>query len=131
MESSKDSGDLPEKALQDEQASQDEKALQVEQASQDEQALQDEKASEDEIVSEKHSKWAIKFSSSASAHDLRCSDVEKERQDGTSPRGVLEACLRGSDSVTDSSKENSTASVTRFSNSRALSNWGKFLKLWK
>ncbi|KAI9186917.1 hypothetical protein LWI28_022262 [Acer negundo] len=124
-ESSKDSGDVPEKA------SQDEKALQVEPASQDEQALQDEKASEDEIVSEKHTKWATKFSSSASAHDLRCSDVEKERQDGTSPRGVLEACLRGSDSVTDSSKENSMVSVTHFSNSRALTNWGKFLKLWK
>ncbi|KAL5768415.1 hypothetical protein ACOSP7_014967 [Xanthoceras sorbifolium] len=113
-ERSKVSGDVPEKASQDEIVSENEK-----------------KASQDEIVTEKQKKPAVKISSSASAHDLRYSDMEKERQDGNSPRGVLEACLRGSESVTYSSKKKGTKLETQCSSSRALTNWSKFLKLWK
>ncbi|KAI8028146.1 Receptor-like cytosolic serine/threonine-protein kinase RBK2 [Camellia lanceoleosa] len=38
-----------------------------------------------------------KFSSSASAQDLRCFKMEKEKEETSSPRGVLEAFIRGLD----------------------------------
>lgn len=73
--------------------------------------------------------------------DLRCQEVEKEKQDTNSPRGALEACLtRCSISSTSSSLddpppnreavENADAEA-RIKNHRASSNWGKFFKHWK
>uniref|UniRef100_A0A2N9EJB8 non-specific serine/threonine protein kinase n=1 Tax=Fagus sylvatica TaxID=28930 RepID=A0A2N9EJB8_FAGSY len=65
--------------------------------------------------------------SSASAQDLRCLDMEKEKEDVSSPRGVLEACIRGLESDSGSSKNSSTEMEIRGSNS----SWSKFFKLWK
>ncbi|KAL0708625.1 hypothetical protein Bca4012_075051 [Brassica carinata] len=73
--------------------------------------------------------------------DMRCQEVEKEKQDTNSPRGALEACLtRCSISSTSSSLddpppnreavENADAEA-RIKNHRASSNWGKFFKHWK
>ncbi|CAK9158566.1 unnamed protein product [Ilex paraguariensis] len=70
------------------------------------------------------------FSSSASAHDLRCFDIEKEKQDGASPRGVIEACILGLDSESGSPKTNTSESELH-SYSRAPSRWHRFFKLWK
>ncbi|KAJ8769756.1 hypothetical protein K2173_005962 [Erythroxylum novogranatense] len=85
---------------------------------------------QDAKVSIKQKKQCLKFSSSASAYDLRNLDLEKEKQDGSSPRGVIEACLKdsGSDLV---SPENSIKESVHRSNSRTHSNWAKFFKLWK
>ena len=75
--------------------------------------------------------------------DLRCQEVEKEKQDTNSPRGALEACLtRCSISSTSSSlddpppnreaTENANADAEAGGkNHRASSNWGKFFKHWK
>ncbi|XP_015875269.1 receptor-like cytosolic serine/threonine-protein kinase RBK2 [Ziziphus jujuba] len=65
----------------------------------------------------------------ASAQDLRCLDMEKEKQDVSSPRGVLEAYATAfeSDTVTP---ENSTSELESRPNSRAVSHWRKFFKLW-
>jgi hypothetical protein len=57
--------------------------------------------------------------------DLRNMDLEKERDDEASPRGVLEACVRGFDA------QQSPEPETSCSNSRARSHWGRFFKLWK
>ncbi|CAN6888679.1 unnamed protein product [Brassica oleracea] len=91
----------------------------------------------------KHKRTNALLTNSASAHDLRCQGVEKEKQDTNSPRGVLEACLtRCSISSTSSSLddpppnreavENANADAeARIKNHRASSNWGKFFKHWK
>lgn len=71
-----------------------------------------------------------KFSYS-SAQDLRCLDMEKEKEDASSPRGVIEACMRGGDKESDSSESNTSESETRSSNSSSPSRWRKFLKIWK
>ncbi|WJX13159.1 non-specific serine/threonine protein kinase [Trifolium repens] len=65
------------------------------------------------------------LASSSSAQDLRNMDLEKERDDEASPRGVLEACVRGFDA------QQSPEPETSCSNSRARSHWGRFFKLWK
>ncbi|KAF3588168.1 hypothetical protein F2Q69_00032373 [Brassica cretica] len=89
----------------------------------------------------KHKRTNAFLTNSASAHDMRCQEVEKEKQDTNSPRGALEACLtRCSISSTSSSLddpppnreavENADAEA-RIKNHRASSNWGKFFKHWK
>lgn len=65
------------------------------------------------------------FACSASAQDLRNMDLEKEKDDEASPRGVLEACVKGFGA------QQLPESETSCSNSRARSHWGKFFKLWK
>ncbi|KAB1202308.1 Receptor-like cytosolic serine/threonine-protein kinase RBK2 [Morella rubra] len=74
----------------------------------------------------KHRRQGCLLPSSASAQDLRCLDMEKEKEDVSSPRGVLEACMRGFESDSFSFK-NSTAEVE----SRSNSSWSRFFKLWK
>ncbi|GAV63226.1 Pkinase_Tyr domain-containing protein [Cephalotus follicularis] len=86
---------------------------------------------EDEVVPLKYKKRSAKLKSCVSAHDLRCLDMEKESHDGTSPRGVIEACLSLARTDTDSSPDNNKESDIRRSNSRAHSNWSKFFSLWK
>ncbi|KAJ9565067.1 hypothetical protein OSB04_001033 [Centaurea solstitialis] len=63
---------------------------------------------------------------SASAQDLRFFEMEKEKEDATSPRGVLEACIRSFDKELSSSDsiKNETVSHPR-------SRWFKFFKMWK
>lgn len=73
--------------------------------------------------------------------DLRCLEVEKEKQDPKSPRGALEACLTRSSISSSSSddpppnreaSDNADADTdAQCKNHRASSNWGKFFKLWK
>ncbi|KAF3454403.1 hypothetical protein FNV43_RR04850 [Rhamnella rubrinervis] len=55
--------------------------------------------------------------------------MEKEKQDVSSPRGVLEACVREFESETVT-PENSTSESESRLNSRAVSHWRKFFKLW-
>lgn len=52
-------------------------------------------------------------------------DLEKDREDEASPRGVLKACVRDFEDCA------SPESETSCSDSRAGSHWGKFFKLWK
>ncbi|CAF2103107.1 hypothetical protein HID58_020120 [Brassica napus] len=91
----------------------------------------------------KHKRTNVLLTNSASTHDLRRQEVEKEKQDTNSPRGALEACLtRCSISSTSSSlddpppnreaTENANADAEAGGkNHRASSNWGKFFKHWK
>ncbi|KAL0717654.1 hypothetical protein Bca4012_066976 [Brassica carinata] len=85
----------------------------------------------------KHKRANAMLTNSASAHDLRCLQVEKEKQDPESPRGTLEACLnRCSISSSEDPPQNKEATENadadvRCKNHRASSNWGKFFKLWK
>ncbi|PSS19630.1 Receptor-like serine/threonine-protein kinase [Actinidia chinensis var. chinensis] len=72
-----------------------------------------------------------KLSSSASALDLRCFDMEKEKEDNSSPRGVIEACIRGLDTGAGSPKTDVLKPKVCSSNSQALSRWRGFFKLWK
>ncbi|GFY94838.1 protein kinase family protein [Actinidia rufa] len=72
-----------------------------------------------------------KLSSSASALDLRCFDMEKEKEDNSSPRGVIEACIRGLDTGAGSPKTDILKPKVCSSNSQALSRWRGFFKLWK
>lgn len=53
--------------------------------------------------------------------------MEKEKQDATSPRGVLDACARDSESSTITRE---SSSKLKCSISRGLYYWGKFFKLW-
>lgn len=63
--------------------------------------------------------------------DLRCFDLESEQRDASSPRGVLEASLQSSEFDADSSNDSTPESENQRSQSRALSHWKKFFKLWK
>jgi hypothetical protein len=53
--------------------------------------------------------------------------MEKEKEDGSSPRGVLEACIREDEESESSSPETEYFSAKTFGFSR----WHKFFKLWK
>ncbi|CAL0300070.1 unnamed protein product [Lupinus luteus] len=64
------------------------------------------------------------FSRSASAQDLRQFDLEKEKEDESSPRGVLESCNRDFDSEHQRPELETSCS-------RAQSHWSKLPKLWK
>ncbi|KAE9589609.1 putative protein kinase RLK-Pelle-RLCK-VI family [Lupinus albus] len=66
------------------------------------------------------------FSCSASAQDLRQFDLEKEKEDEASPRGVLESCIR--DFEPD---QQPAESETSCSSPREQSHWGNFFRLWK
>lgn len=79
-----------------------------------------------DLLDLKPKRSASLFASSASAQDLRQLDLEKEKEDEASPRGVLEACFRDFDS-----QHQPPESETSCSSSRARSHWGKFFKLWK
>lgn len=58
--------------------------------------------------------------------DLRYLDMEKDKPDESSPRGVLDACTRDSQS-NKSSRENSKS---KSSQSGGLFNWSKLMRLW-
>ncbi|XP_019451541.1 PREDICTED: receptor-like cytosolic serine/threonine-protein kinase RBK2 isoform X2 [Lupinus angustifolius] len=66
------------------------------------------------------------FSCPASAQDLRQLDLEKEKEDEASPRGVLESCIRDFEP-----EHQPDESETSCSSPRAQSHWGNFFKLWK
>ncbi|CAL8166497.1 unnamed protein product [Prunus armeniaca] len=66
----------------------------------------------------------------ASAQDLRCLDIEKEKEDAQTPRGVLEVCIRSFESETSVSENSTTESEAPCPNSSSRSHWRKFFKLW-
>lgn len=57
--------------------------------------------------------------------DLRHFDLEKEKEDETSPRGVLEGCVRDFNSLQSNESERSC------SRSKSVLNWSKYFKNWK
>lgn len=63
--------------------------------------------------------------------DLRCYDTEKKKEDASSPRGVIEACMnsmyKGSESVDNSTSESETSS----SDPKTHTRWRKFVNVWK
>lgn len=69
-----------------------------------------------------------KFPSFASARDLRCFEMEKEKDDDYSPRCVLEACKRGLDLEAEN---NISGPVTPNSNPQTNSRWRGIFKLLK
>lgn len=80
------------------------------------------------------------LSSSLSAHDLRCFEVEKEKENISSPRGVLEACIKGLDSEFDDSPAESSSErevsdrdspSSQAQQQHRQSRWGGILKLWR
>lgn len=79
----------------------------------------------------KHRRNKKVISSSASAHDLRLSDIEKEMRDQTSPKGVLEACLGSFECNPDSPDNDSMDSPVRCTNSGAISGWRKYFEAWR
>ncbi|CAI9102356.1 OLC1v1000614C1 [Oldenlandia corymbosa var. corymbosa] len=74
-------------------------------------------------------KWPCLFPS-ASAQDLRCFEMEKEKLDQSSPRGVIEACITDLEKESDSPKKRCLVSTVE-SKSREPSRWHRFFKLWK
>lgn len=62
--------------------------------------------------------------------DLRYSDIEKEKQDGQSPRGVLEVCMESFESDTSVSENSKPESEAPCPDSKPQSHWRKFFKLW-
>ncbi|XP_022893599.1 receptor-like cytosolic serine/threonine-protein kinase RBK2 [Olea europaea var. sylvestris] len=80
-----------------------------------------------------YKKFTCSLPSSASAQDLRCFEVEKERLDHSSPRGVLEACTRGLENEADLENEPGKMSGCKpfQSISQGHSRWHRFFKAWK
>lgn len=68
---------------------------------------------------------------SASAQDLRFFEMEKERDDATSPRGVLEACIRSFEDSVSVSSSSDADTPRNESISHPRSRWLKFFKMWK
>ncbi|KAK6233095.1 hypothetical protein SCA6_003168 [Theobroma cacao] len=89
-----------------------------------------EKNSENEVVQARHRRQGAIISSYASACELRVLNKENEKKDGSSPKGVLEACLEGLESNIISYVDSPKAEI-RCTNGGALANWRKFFKLWK
>ncbi|KAK7391964.1 hypothetical protein VNO78_20389 [Psophocarpus tetragonolobus] len=81
-----------------------------------------------EAFNHKPKRLSSLFASSSSAHDLRHLELEKEKEDTTSPRGVLEAFMKEFDSHHQSESHESEVSCPSTS---ARSHWTKFFKLWK
>ncbi|KAL3728209.1 hypothetical protein ACJRO7_032884 [Eucalyptus globulus] len=79
----------------------------------------------------KHKKRGAVLSSSASAQDLRLLDMEKKKHDESSPRGVIEACIKLLEPEAESPEDKCDEQETHCSNSGALSHWRKFFTSWK
>ncbi|PRQ42058.1 receptor-like cytosolic serine/threonine-protein kinase RBK2 isoform X2 [Rosa rugosa] len=67
---------------------------------------------------------------SVSAQDLRYRDIEKEKHDGQSPRGVLEACVESFESETSVSENSKPEAEASCPDSKPQSHWCRFFKLW-
>ncbi|XVF31268.1 hypothetical protein REPUB_Repub16aG0131000 [Reevesia pubescens] len=90
-----------------------------------------EKNSEDVVVQTRHRRQGAMLSSYASAQELRGLGVEEEKKVGSSPKGVIEACLElGLESDITSPNESPKVEI-RCTHPGALSNWKKFFKLLK
>lgn len=70
--------------------------------------------------------------SSASAQELRCLEAANEKKDNeSSPKGVIEACMSNGENEPKSSESNGSQAVVCSPNPRAQSGWNKFFKMWK
>ncbi|TYI58372.1 hypothetical protein E1A91_D11G352400v1 [Gossypium mustelinum] len=85
---------------------------------------------EDMVVQASHRRQEAMVSSYGSSHEFRGPNIEKEKQDRSSPKGVIEACFEGSES-NKNSPDNSPHAVVSCTGSVALSNWKKLFQLWK
>ncbi|KAL2491824.1 Receptor-like cytosolic serine/threonine-protein kinase RBK2 [Abeliophyllum distichum] len=74
-----------------------------------------------------YKKFTCSLPSSASAQDLRCFEVEKERRDHSSPRGVIEACT----GILKNESDKTSGTKPFLSISRGPSRWHRFFKVWK
>lgn len=90
-----------------------------------------EETTKDKIVPVGYQSLGSLLSSSVSAQDLRCLDMEKEKQDGTSPRGVLEACIKNLESESISPKISSSETAIHCLNSNSVSHWRRFFTQWR
>ncbi|XP_023549038.1 receptor-like cytosolic serine/threonine-protein kinase RBK2 [Cucurbita pepo subsp. pepo] len=70
------------------------------------------------------------FSDSFASHELRLLELEDEAKDESSPRGVLEDCLRSLDSETTTSRDSTSDWVVN-PDSRNPSHWKGFFRLLK
>ncbi|XP_015570421.1 receptor-like cytosolic serine/threonine-protein kinase RBK2 isoform X2 [Ricinus communis] len=82
-------------------------------------------------VPPKQKKFGKMLSFSQSSSDLRHSVTDKNRRDGSSPTGVIEACLNDFESGSGSAEPADKEPEVENSNVRAHSNWSRFFKLWK
>ncbi|MBA0591322.1 hypothetical protein Gorai_020000 [Gossypium raimondii] len=82
------------------------------------------------VVQASHRRQEAMVSSYGSSHEFRGPNIEKEKQDRSSPKGVIEACFEGSES-NKNSPDNSPHAVVSCTGSVALSNWKKLFQLWK
>ncbi|KAK4339585.1 hypothetical protein RND71_041047 [Anisodus tanguticus] len=57
--------------------------------------------------------------------------MEHEKHDDSSPRGVIEACIKNQENVSSSPKAKPSGSQLCLSNPRMSSRWHKFFKMWK
>ncbi|OIT34400.1 receptor-like cytosolic serinethreonine-protein kinase rbk2 [Nicotiana attenuata] len=57
--------------------------------------------------------------------------MENEKHDDSSPRGIIEACIRNQENGPDSPKAKPSGSHSCLSNPRMPSRWHKFFKMWK
>ncbi|KAK1352019.1 receptor-like cytosolic serine/threonine-protein kinase RBK2 [Heracleum sosnowskyi] len=71
-----------------------------------------------------------KFSSS-SAPDLRYYSMEKEKEDASSPRGVIEAIMNSMDKESESVGNSTSESETSSSDPKTRTRWRKFVNVWK
>nr|GMD42122.1 receptor-like cytosolic serine/threonine-protein kinase RBK2 isoform X1 [Ipomoea batatas] len=72
------------------------------------------------------------LSSSASAQELRCLEAGNEKKDNeSSPKGVIEACMSNGENEPKSSESNRSQAVVCSPNPRGQSGWNKFFKMWK
>ncbi|RAL52448.1 hypothetical protein DM860_007305 [Cuscuta australis] len=78
---------------------------------------------------EARSKSYPALSSSASAQDLRCFEVEDEKDYESSPRGIIEGCIWMRENKHE--RSNGSQFIVPSSDSRIRSRWHRFFKLWK
>ncbi|XP_070037261.1 receptor-like cytosolic serine/threonine-protein kinase RBK2 isoform X3 [Nicotiana tomentosiformis] len=57
--------------------------------------------------------------------------MENDKHDDSSPRGIIEACIRNQENGSDSPKAKPSGSHFCLSNPRMPSRWHKFFKMWK
>ncbi|KAF3667167.1 Receptor-like cytosolic serine/threonine-protein kinase RBK2 [Capsicum annuum] len=71
------------------------------------------------------------ISCSASAQDLRLFEMDREKYDDSSPRGVIEASIRNQEGGSNFPKAEPSGSEICSSHPRTSSRWHKFFKMWK
>lgn len=63
--------------------------------------------------------------------DLKSLEMEMDKDDASSPRGIQEVSMRSRDKKSESSKSNTSECEAHSSKTSVPSRWGKFFKIWK